>query len=107
MSYCRWSTPNCDLYCYWHVDGTYSTNVATQRWIGKGEWTWARGMDDSNYQNIGLPHDGEEFRDPTLKDMLTRVLSLRDQGYEVPDHVIKYIRKEIKKAERAKPKETA
>ena len=36
MAYCRWSSMNwrCDIYCYQHVDGGYTTHVASNRVLG-------------------------------------------------------------------------
>lgn len=39
-------------------------------------------------RRIGLPHDGETFRDPTAIDCAARLASLRALGYRVPQHAI-------------------
>jgi hypothetical protein len=123
MSYCRWSSNNwdCDLYCYEHVDGGFTTHVAGNRVVGdvpkdmdfppagtsKDEVAkWAEEavvshraqmafLETAERKDIGLPHDGETFSDPDLESFLARVTSLRDMGYHVPDFVIESIKDEI------------
>lgn len=66
MSYCRW-TSQCDLYCYKHVDGTWTTHV-----------------------------DDKTFKDFSLADFKARLLSLREEGYRFPDYALERIDDEMK-----------
>lgn len=111
MSYCRWSTDNftCDLYCYEDCSGGWTTHVAARRrtpeYTELPDWTKvdAAELDEwgaKSFVDIGLPHDGESFNDPTLEDFLARVTSLRDMGYVVPDRVIENIKQEIEDEKR-------
>lgn len=115
MSYCRWSSDDfsCDLYCYEHVDGTWTTHVASTRYVGEvptlplfpqvadaSEWIAAKKAQTSWLSKaetapIGLPHDGETFKDPTLEAFLSRLLALRSVGYSFPDGVLYTVRQEI------------
>lgn len=45
---------------------------------------------------IGLPHDGEQFNDPTPCDCADRLESLRALGYVVPQHAIDALREEAR-----------
>lgn len=117
MSYCRWSSDwfRCDLYCYGDVAGGYTTHVAGNRtdhevpedWgndsrVSVDDWM-ARHTEISNRMKlakrvpIGLSRDGETFSDPDLASFLARVVSLKDEGYRVPDYVLDEIREEIAK----------
>jgi len=122
MSYCRWSTDDfqCDLYCYEHVDGTWTTHVAATRPIwtppeggtlldlpdpdaGKEAFdAWAvkhKARDDAlekaEHVDIGGPYDGETFRDVTLADFKARLLHLREVGYNFPDYVLETVDEEM------------
>lgn len=119
MSYCRWSSMNwkCDLYCYESSDG-YTTHVAGNRTVGevpkvdfnlltpggdtklfaeqyKAQMDW---LSSAERKPIGLPHDGETFHDPDLLSFLVRVTSLREWGYNVPQHVFDAIHEELEEA---------
>jgi hypothetical protein len=114
MAYCRWSTDDfqCDLYCFEHVDGYYVTHVAGNRLVYKDPlppnvpfedteaWVERHSkimemLSEAERIPIGLQHDGEEFRDSTLEEMLNRIKELKKVGYAVPEYVIKYIEKEV------------
>jgi hypothetical protein len=118
MSYCRWSTPNCDLYCYESVGGFYSTNVASYReraWKDFYHWLTDRRIEYApgksfrvprwgylfwvphwiSHAKIGLPEDGEAFADRTLIEFRDRVKWLAGLGYRVPDYLLPEIEKEI------------
>jgi hypothetical protein len=123
MSYCRWSSDNwmCDLYCYEHVNGGWTTHVAGRKRtheppddrfddfvagkITAEEFTELHNatmdaLGEIPLEPIDLPHAGETFSDPTLEDFRDRVLSLKALGYHVPDYVISVIDDEIKEAAR-------
>lgn len=98
MSYCRFSTPMCDLYCYEDVSGGFTTHVAAARHtkaslaaIKSGELLKA----GDKMEKIGLPHDGESYNDSTIEEFLTRVKALKAAGYMVPDRVIAEIESEV------------
>lgn len=122
MSYCRWSNDDfqCDLYCYEHVDGTWTTHVATNRPV----WTPPEGgtlldipkpdepkeafdawlvkhnarheaLDKAEHVEIGGSYDGQTFKDATIDDFLARLLALREAGYNVPDYVIETVKEEV------------
>jgi hypothetical protein len=118
MSYCRWSSDDfrCDVYVYESAHG-WVTHVAGRRhtipaeafppplseWVGGPEWVsqWAerhaRVMDlvkDAPRQNIGLPHDGESYTDPTPGECAGRLESLMAIGYNVPQYAIDELRAE-------------
>lgn len=113
MSYCRWSDDNvqCDLYCFGTGDD-YVTYVREHRTVGQAtplpdvkttpdkEFPAAlnRQMEfgmSFEVVPIGLPHDGEIFRDPTLEAFKARLLYLRSVGYRFPDHVLERIDNEM------------
>lgn len=116
MSYCRWSSLNwtCDLYCYEDVSGGYTTYVANRRIVGKVpeaplqllvegklkefealECAQMKFLEHAEYNNIGLPYDGQSFNDPTLETFLARLLNLKKAGYNVPDYTINEVKKEM------------
>ena len=122
MSYCRWSTDDfrCDLYCYEHVDGTWTTHVASNRpvWTPPegGTWldlpdpedpqeardAWMRkyrarqeALDKAERVKIGGPYDGQTFKDPTLWEFKARLLHLREVGYNFPDYVLEAVDEEM------------
>lgn len=110
MSYCRFSTKDCDLYCYEDVSGGFTTHVAARRARpgvkdpkfpatgGRAAIVrWLREVEDNRVQ-IGLPYDGQSFNDPDLPSFLARVKHLKAVGYRVPDRVIREIEEEIKGA---------
>ena len=109
MSYCRFSCNDfqSDIYCYEHVGGFFAIHVACNRpvWGDKlppeEDYTqenieaWVKRhnrvmemLDDIPREDIGLPHDGERFCEPTAQAALERLLELRDIGYNVPQHAI-------------------
>lgn len=120
MSYCRWSSMDfkCDLYCYEHVDGTWTTHVAGNKvvspifpdapWalltkggrIGMFIWrhwhnlhmfTVRRGI----RRDIGLKYDGETFKDDSPEAFKETLLMLRAEGYKFPDYVLEAVDEEI------------
>jgi hypothetical protein len=118
MSYCRWSDDDfqCDLYIYASCYGGYETHVAGRRYVFKeplpepvdskdfDKW-WNRHQIVSSMVEvaelvpIGLPCDGESFNDTTLKELLARVIELKQLGYRVPDYAITRIESEIEQFE--------
>lgn len=118
MSYCRWSSDDwrCDLYCYEHVDGGWTTHVAVRKPIDvPRELPFPVGTEDkaavqawvdshnavmkyletAEYRNIELPHAGKTFNDPTLEAFKERLLYLRGLGYHFPDYVLEEVDEEI------------
>lgn len=116
MSYCRWSTDDfqCDLYCYADCNGGYTTHVAGNKVVFNEplppqvpfdpehieEWLARERKVDSMLKRakrvpLNLPHDGEMFRDMTIRDFLKRLLMLRDCGYKFPDVVIEVLKQEM------------
>lgn len=117
MSFCRWSSDNwrCDLYCYEDVAGSFTTHVAGNRVVGEipkepsmtlplsptfmAEHRAVMDfLDTAERAPIGLPYDGETFRDPDLSSFLDRLLELRAAGYHFPDYVLDDVRAEIAEA---------
>lgn len=118
MSYCRWSSMNfkCDLYCYEHVDGTWTTHVAGNKvvtpiipgpphraWVFKvpALWRlWSRlhhlSIDIGIRRDIGLKYDGETFKDESLEDFRLTLTMLRGEGYRFPDYVLEAVDEEIR-----------
>ena len=116
MSYCRFSSDDfqCDVYCYEDCAGGFTTHVATNRRTPKEPFPprinpvtdfkawWAREkivgemLKAAERKPIGLPHDGQHFNDPDLQSFLDRLLSLKAEGYNVPDYAIETVRDEIK-----------
>jgi len=116
MSYCRWSSDNwkCDLYCYEHVDGTWTTHVARNRIVGEvpeeadilevpaEEWAASHAkamayLNSAEHRDIELPYAGKTFKDPTLEAFKERLLMLRAIGYHFPDYVLAEVDEEIKR----------
>jgi len=120
VSYCRWSSDGwrSDVYCYEDVKGGWTTHVAGLKRVGLDtlipidpdlldftaenatEWTMAhsafmRALEKLEMAPIGLPHDGETFRDPTLEAFKARLVMLRDEGYHVPADVFEAIDEEL------------
>lgn len=114
MSFCRWSSDGfqCDVYCYEDVGGGFTTHIAARRRRHKVieldmsnkeafEESYKKRNEQLNDEinnpllEIGLPHDGETFNDPSLDAMLERLTYLKSLGYVVPDRVIKNIQEEI------------
>ncbi len=115
MSYCRFSTNDfqCDLYCYESKSG-YETHIAQNRFVFRepmpppvefsldtsDQWfarhqAVMREVDRADKVKIGLPHDGESFTDTSLEDFLTRLIHLKDVGYQFPDDVIETVKEEM------------
>ena len=116
MSYCRWSSDDfsCDVYCY-ESSGGFETHVAGNRVIGdipkipsfisshpdvwlKAHKAQMAFLDTCERKPIGLPCDGMAFTDPDLPSFLSRLESLKQMGYIVPDWVIKSVKQDIKEA---------
>lgn len=118
MSYCRWSSDDfqCDVYCYENVSGAWTTHVAGRKRvlseplppppdISDAE-AWLRRhalvrqiIDRSELVDIGLPHDGTTFDDPSPAAMIETLLMLRAEGYRVPEYAIEALREEMKGGE--------
>ena len=117
MAYCRWSSMNwrCDIYCYQHVDGGYTTHVASNRVLGdipaepswdliqtnQEQWVIEHKavmdfLETCKRERIGLLHDGETFNDPDLETFRARLMDLRAAGYVFPDYVLEEIDEEMK-----------
>jgi hypothetical protein len=114
MSYCRFSSDDCqcDVYCYEDVSGGWTTHVASKRvvfdvplpppveYVPHAEAFFARleAVRDivklSKRVPIGLPYDGESFNDPTPGEAADRLEMLRDAGYRVPQSAIDMLREE-------------
>ena len=113
MSYCRWSSDDyqCDVYVYPDSRGGWTTHVAGRRVIFGAPLpepaplphpftdaqfdAWADRhrkvqdmLDMAERVDIGLPHDGETFNDPTPGDCAERLQSLRNAGYNVPQYAV-------------------
>lgn len=109
MSFCRWSSMDfsCDLYCYESGEG-FVTHVASSRVVGdipKLDWSFLQNpksednmekflksqeeqfkfLDTAKRETIGLPSDGTTFVDQTVGDFLTRLATLKEQGYNFPE----------------------
>lgn len=93
MSYCRWTDKGgrSDIYCYADVLGGWTTHVASSRVVAGGTQSGVL----PRARPIGLPHDGQTFRDPTLEAFRIRVADLRHEGYRVPPYVLERIDEEI------------
>ncbi len=114
MSYCRFSCDNwmSDIYCYEHVDGFWAIHVAGNRRVRepqptvdmtKPDWIddYRANMADLETiatEPIGLPHDGEDFDEPTPEACRDRLLMLREAGYRVPEHAIESLEEEMKES---------
>lgn len=120
MSYCRFSCENfkSDVYVYAHVHGGFAIHVADMRFKdGKPrtiDWSADPRSEafksnmrayDASRAPIGLPYDGQIFRDATAADCRARLMDLRQTGYYVPEAAIKrldvVITAEAKEAKRA------
>jgi hypothetical protein len=120
MSYCRWSCDNfkCDLYCYESESG-FVTHVASVKIVGTVPHCSLKMLIDGTAEEyiaahkiqsefiesaekspIGLPFDGQTFRDPDILSFRDRLISLREAGYHFPSYVIEQIDEEL--AENAK-----
>lgn len=115
MSYCRWSSAEwrSDVYCYSDVYGGYTTHVAANRVVGEippvpdqllhddpNAWATAHErqmafLRDCKREPIGLAHDGQSFNDSTLSGLRDRLLTLRAEGYFVPDSAFERIDREL------------
>lgn len=115
MSYCRWSSDNwrSDVYTYAHVDGTWTTHVASRKRIGElpehPGWDepidndWLRrakahsdAVSASELVPIGLPHDGKTFKDAGPLECAATLIMLRATGYHVPSYAIEELEAEAK-----------
>ena len=114
MSYCRWSSDDylCDLYVYEDCRGGWTTHVAERRPVFKGplppplsigasidEWferdrVVSEMLKVAGHVEIGLPHDGATFNDPTPEAAADRLEALKGMGYNVPQYAIDDLRAE-------------
>ena len=123
MSYCRWSDNDhrCDVYVYADCDGGWTTHVASNRyvflrslpaavdlpedfteaqfnvWFEREQTVSAMCREASevdSFEDIGLPHDGARFNDPTPAACADRLEQLRNLGYLVPQYAIDELRDE-------------
>jgi len=119
VSFCRWSSMRfkCDLYCYEHVDGTYTTHVATNKvwtyvppmapftilkygWLGWLVWKAAYNIQMFSLKH-GLrrelkgPYAGMTFKDETPEEFKETLLMLRKEGYRFPDSVLTAVQEDI------------
>jgi hypothetical protein len=117
VSYCRWSCDHwrSDVYCYAHVDETWTTHVAGRRRVGLENvppppsfalldtpevWkaTYAAhqaALGRCEFEPIALPHAGETFKDDNPQEMIETLLRLRGLGYHVPEHALAALREEV------------
>ena len=114
MSYCRFSSERfqCDVYCYADTSGGYTTHVAGRRRTEPAPEMDLAKMAGSQAEcdrynaamaeweklpllDIGLPHDGETFADPTLAALRERLVGLKALGYVVPESAFAAIDEEI------------
>lgn len=114
MSYARWSSHDywSDVYVYADVAGGWATHVAGRRhvltepfppevdpaddadaWIARQRKVGAL-LDAAELVDIGLPHDGATYNDPTPDACADRLEELRDLGYHVPPEAIEALRQE-------------
>lgn len=75
MAYCR-ASKECDLFCYRSNSNTGSV------WV-------------THVANVGGHHGNKTFTDDNLPDFLARLLSLRADGYLVPEETLERVRAEI------------
>lgn len=116
MSYCRWSSDNfkSDVYTYACIDGSWTTHVAGKRRVGldtlppnpytrealeRPDWkemykAYHDRLGELDVVDIGLPHDGETFRDASPQECANTLRMLRAVGYHVPDGVIEELDEE-------------
>lgn len=107
MSYCRWSSDNwqSDIYAYESVDGYFAIHVAGQKRVGDipelpniltvsaEEFIEAYTRQDEALERaqlvpIGLPYDGQTFKELTIEAAIARMKFLQQEGYHVPDWAI-------------------
>lgn len=115
MSYCRWSSDNFKsaVYIYESIEG-WVTHVAASELIGEApfgeyldvikdipvdEWTRRYKERENWFKNverkkIGLPFDGQTFIDQTAHECASRLQTIKDAGYHVPDGVIEDLESE-------------
>lgn len=115
MSYCRWSSDDyqCDVYVYEDISGGWTTHVACKRPVYEAElppvvpftpdnlqaWDERHGvviqmLESAECPAIGLSRDGQSFSDSTPGECADRLVSLRDEGYNVPQYAIDALREE-------------
>ena len=112
MAYCRFSSENfrCDVYVYSSVYG-YTTHVASNRVLGdipevpsplididsflQAHQAQHAFLETASREPIGLTRDGESFDDPDLESLIERLISLRDEGYNVPSWVFDILAEEL------------
>lgn len=120
MSYCRWSSDDwrSDVYVFADSRGGWTTHVASRRhnlagvdfpppvrispdsteaerkaWIARHRLVESM-VERATLEPIGGPADGEEFNDPTPGACADRLLTLRGQGYWVPQYAVDALRAE-------------
>lgn len=113
MSVCRWSTDDrqCDLYVWADVTGYWAIAVAARRTVYEAPLPEPVPMTPDTVdafiareravaaipqhaEEIGLPHAGEVFCEPTGAEAADRVAYLRGLGYRCPDDVERVLRDE-------------
>ena len=119
MSYCRWSCDDfkSDIYAWADCSGCYVVCVATKRLIFKDPLppphepgntkAWIERnkkvtdmVDGAERNNIGLPFDGMEYREPDLDALIARLKMLKEVGYNVPPWAIESAEQEARDIER-------
>lgn len=113
MSYCRFSSDDfrSDVYCYAHVYGGYCTHVAmcridfTNIELPPPETepeAWAKRymivqdlLDGAPRVAIGLSRDGQTFMYASAEDARALLISLREEGYHVPQSALDRLAEEI------------
>ena len=91
------------------INGEFDSETRTVRYPNKWRaafayvvctvWVWSHRIHFWSLsliprRDIGLPHDGESFNDPTPSDCADRLEMLRRMGYRVPQRVIDALRSE-------------
>ncbi|MHA2065498.1 MAG: hypothetical protein ACXABY_14080 [Candidatus Thorarchaeota archaeon] len=111
MSYCRWSSDGwkSDVYVYESAED-FTIHVATNKRVHadpcpKVDWKSGgylkqceeeqRWVDESTLEPLGLPHDGETYREDSAEECVARLLKLREAGYHVPQYAIDNLKEEI------------
>ncbi len=91
--------------CYWNRESRIIEYP--HRWRGAAYCAWTRlstfwhnrvhmgSLKLIPLRQIGLPHDGESFNDPSPADCADRLEQLRAIGYRVPQYAIDALRGEV------------
>ena len=114
MSYCRFSTPKCDVYAYESVGDFWQIYVASHRhrlWYDLWLWINAKRIKVEGVKKpvllhrrylFSLPHwvthkkiriklETDSFAEGTIRDFYSRMLWLKRKGYRIPEYVLENI----------------